>query len=38
MTEPRRFNFRGLILLVVALVLLLTFTGNMRGKGGITYG
>ena len=38
MAEPRRFNFRGLILLVLALVLLLTLTGNLRRSNGITYG
>ena len=38
MAEPRRFNFRGLILLVLALVLLLTLAGNMRRSNGITYG
>ncbi len=38
MTEPRRFNFRGIILLVLALVLLLTLAGNMRRSNGITYG
>ena len=38
MAEPRRFNFRGIILLVLALVLLLTLAGNMRRSNGITYG
>ena len=38
MAEPRRFNFRGVILLVLALVLLLTLAGNMRRSNGITYG
>ncbi len=38
MAEPRRFNFRGIILLVLALVLLLTLVGNMRRSNGITYG
>ena len=38
MAEPRRFNFRGIILLVLALVLLLTLAGNMHRSNGITYG
>ena len=38
MAEPRRFNFRGIILLVLGLVLLLTLAGNMRRSNGITYG
>ena len=38
MAEPRRFNFRGILLLVLGLVLLLTLAGNMRRSNGITYG
>ena len=38
MVEPRKFNFRGILLLVLGLVLLLTLAGNMRRSNGITYG
>ena len=38
MAEPRRFNFRGILLLVLAVILLLTLAGNMRRSNGITYG
>ena len=38
MAEPRRFNFRGILLLVMGLILLLTLAGNMRRSNGITYG
>jgi len=38
MAEPRRFNFRGILLLMLGLILLLTLAGNMRRSNGITYG